>query len=312
LILLTLVLGALLQQETPPENVFRFEVEVRTVFIDVFVSRDGSPVRGLTANDFEIVDQGAPQQLDLVDPQDIFLSVMLVLDTSSSVSGSKLAHLREAAHAFLRRLKEKDEAGLMMFHQYAHLRQAMGGDIRFLHESLDQPTQGGYTSIHDALYTGLKLVGEAEGRPMVLLFTDGEDNSSWLTEKELVNVARESEAIVHVIGLKSSNERVTSTIEDSGGKKKSLNHSNSLNQAENLLEEITKVTGGRVWYADSSAELEQVFLKVLEEMETRYLLSYQLLGVPSEGWHELEVKLKKQRGETIRARPGYVAITSKP
>jgi Ca-activated chloride channel family protein len=147
---------------------------------------------------------------------------------------------------------------------------------------------------------------------MVLLFTDGEDNSSWLTEKELVNVARESEAIVHVIGLKSSNERVTSTIEDSGGKKKSLNHSNSLNQAENLLEEITKVTGGRVWYADSSAELEQVFLKVLEEMETRYLLSYQLLGVPSEGWHELEVKLKKQRGETIRARPGYVAITSKP
>ncbi len=312
MILLTLVLGALLQQETPPENVFRFEVEVRTVFIDVFVSRDGSPVRGLTANDFEIVDQGAPQQLDLVDPQDIFLSVMLVLDTSSSVSGSKLAHLREAAHAFLRRLKEKDEAGLMMFHQYAHLRQAMGGDIRFLHESLDQPTQGGYTSIHDALYTGLKLVGEAEGRPMVLLFTDGEDNSSWLTEKELVNVARESEAIVHVIGLKSSNERVTSTIEDSGGKKKSLNHSNSLNQAENLLEEITKVTGGRVWYADSSAELEQVFLKVLEEMETRYLLSYQLLGVPSEGWHELEVKLKKQRGETIRARPGYVAITSKP
>jgi hypothetical protein len=85
-----------------------------------------------------------------------------------------------------------------------------------------------------------------------------------------------------------------------------------LDQAENLLEEITKVTGGRVWYADSSAELEQVFLKVLEEMETRYLLSYQLLGVPSEGWHKLEVKLKKQKGETIRARPGYVAITSKP
>ncbi len=310
MILLSLVLGALLQQEAPSESVFRFEVEVRTVFIDVFVSRDGSPVRGLTANDFEIVDQGAPQQLDLVDPQDIFLSVMVVLDTSSSVSGSKLAHLREAAHAFLRRLKEKDEAGLMMFHQYCHLRQAMGGDIRFLHESLDQPTQGGYTSIHDALYTGLKLVGEAEGRPMVLLFTDGEDNSSWLTEKELVNVARESEAIVHVIGLKSSNE--LSTIEDSDRKKKKLNHSTSLDQAEDLLEEITKVTGGRVWYADSSAELEQVFLKVLEEMETRYLLSYQLLGVPSEGWHKLEVKLKKQRGETIRARPGYLVITSKP
>lgn len=297
---LTLLLGAS-HQETQSTDVFRFGVEVRTVFIDVFVSRDGSPVTGLTAGDFEIRDEGILQELDLMDPQDVFLSAMLILDTSASLSGPKLTHLREGAHAFLRRLKKKDEAGLMLFNQYCHLRQPIGADLDSLHESLDQPVHGGYTSLHDALYTGLKLVGKADGRPMVVLFTDGQDNSSWLTERDLLDCARESEAIVHAIGIRSPD------LPSSGDSPAPPNQSSgSLDQAENLLREITSVTGGRDWYADSSAGLEQVFLQVLEEMETRYLLSYQLTGAPKDGWHELEVKLKKRHGETIRARPGYM------
>ena len=127
-VLLSLMLGALLQ-ETQSGEVLRFGVEVRTVFIDVFVSRNGSPVTGLTASDFEILDDGVRQELDLMDPQDFFLSAMLILDTSASVSGPKLTHLREAAHAFLRRLKKEDEAGLMLFNQYCHLRQPIGADL---------------------------------------------------------------------------------------------------------------------------------------------------------------------------------------
>lgn len=297
---LAVLLGAP-HQETQSTDVFRFGVEVRTVFIDVFVSRDGSPVTGLTAGDFEIRDDGILQELDLMDPQDVFLSAMLILDTSASLSGPKLTHLREGAHAFLRRLKKKDEAGLMMFNQYCHLRQPIGADLDSLHESLDQPVHGGYTSLHDALYAGLKLVGKADGRPMVVLFTDGQDNSSWLTEKDLLDCARESEAIVHTIGIRSTDPSSSgdSTVTPSGS-------SGSLDQAENLLRGITRVTGGRDWYADSSAGLGQVFLQVLEEMETRYLLSYHLTGAPKDGWHELEVKLKKRNGETIRARPGYM------
>jgi VWFA-related protein len=307
MILLTLILGALLQ-EAQAEKVFRFGVEVRTVFVDVFVSRDGNPVSGLTARDFEIFDNDARQEIDLVDPQDVFLSAMLILDTSASVSGPKLAHLQKAAHAFLRRLRKKDEAGLMMFNQYCHLRQAMGEDLRLLHVALDHPTRGGYTGLHDALYTGLKLVGEARGRPMVVLFTDGKDNASWLTDRELLDVARESEAIVHVIGIKPSDELPATN--GSAKQKGSSRYSDSADRAEDLLRDLAGATGGRVWYAKTSAELEQVFLKVLEEMETRYLLSYQLVGAPEEGWHELDVKLKKQKGETIRTRLGYMVITT--
>jgi VWFA-related protein len=296
-----LTLGALCQGAQQQE-VFRFAVEVRTVFIDVFVSRNGNPVTGLTASDFEILDDGILQELNLVDPQDVYLSAMLILDTSASLSGPKLTHLRKGAHAFLDRLKKKDEAGLMVFNQYCQLRQPIGADLRLLHESLDRPVRGGYTSLHDALYSGLKLVGKANGRPMVVLFTDGQDNSSWLSEKDLLDFARESEAIVHAIGIRSP----TVPSSDDRPAHKASQSSGSLDRAESLLRAITGITGGRDWYVDSSAGLEQVFLQVLEEMETRYLLRYQLTGAPKQGWHELEVKLKKRNGETIRARPGYM------
>jgi VWFA-related protein len=298
MILVPLLLG-LVFQETPQDTVYRFDVEVRTVFVDVFVSRDGRPITDLTANDFEILDQGKRQDLELVDPQTFFSSALLILDTSSSVSGPKLDHLRSAAHAFVRGLKEKDQAGLLMFNHYCHLRRDLGTDFDSLHEALDRPIRGGFTGLHDALYTGLKLVGESSGRPMVVLFTDGDDTASWLSEEEILDVAKESEAIVHIIGIRSSDKL---SPKDAPGNQ-------STARIDDFLNNVARTTGGRVWYADSSANLEEVFLKVLEEMETRYLLSYQLQGSPEPGWHELEVKIKRKSGTSLRARPGYMVFT---
>ncbi len=296
MILIPLLMG-LVFQETPQE-VYRFDVEVRTVFVNVFVSRDGRPITDLTANNFEILDQGERQDLELVDPQTFFSSALLILDTSSSVSGPKLEHLRAAAHSFVRGLKEKDQAGLMIFNHYCLLRQEMGRDFASLHDALDRPVQGGFTGLHDALYAGLKLVGQSNGRPMVVLFTDGDDTASWLTEQELLDVAKESEAIVHIIGIRSSEQL---SPKDAPGKQLA-------SRIDDFLNNVARTTGGRVWYADSSANLEDVFLKVLEEMETRYLLSYQLQGSPEPGWHELEVKVKRRNGTSIRARPGYMVF----
>ena len=250
MILIPLLLGlGLVFQETPQE-VYRFDVEVRTVFVDVFVSRDGRPITDLTANNFEIFDQGERQDLELVDPQTFFSSALLILDTSSSVSGPKLDHLSAAAHAFVSGLKQRDQAGLMIFNHYCHLRREMGRDFASLHDALDRPIQGGFTGLHDALYTGLKLVGESSGRPMVVLFTDGDDTSSWLSEKEILEVAKESEAIVHIIGIRSSEELSPKDAPDK----------RSAARIDDFLNNVARTTGGRVWYADSSANLEDVFL----------------------------------------------------
>ena len=291
LILFCCFVCGLAAQEKP----YRFEVRVQTVYVDVFVSHDGKPVRGLSAKDFEVSDNGVRQEIELVDVETVPTSAMLVLDTSGSVTGSKLRHLREAAHSFVDGLDEDDEAGLLTVTQELRLKKHLGRDFHGLHEALDQPMTGGATALADALFAGLKLLERARGRPLLLLFTDGMDNMSWLDASDALDVAEASEAIVYVVGVGSQAGvrrlgRVRSTVSD---------------EATRFLDRIAKVTGGQVWYADTTVLLEDVFLGVLEEMKMRYLLSYRPRGALEEGWHALDVRLKSRKSAEVRSRSGY-------
>ncbi len=277
-------------QEQEP---YRFEVEVRTVYVDVFVSRDGKPVTGLTAADFEVLDNGIRQEADLLDAEDVPLSAMLVLDTSQTVVGEKLEHLRVAAHAFIDGLDDKDETGLLSFTHELQLREEIGSDFAEVHQALEQPMQEGGTGFNDAVYTGLVLAEAREGRPLVLVFTDGLDNASWLTHTELNHVVQDSEAVVFLVGVGST----------AGGTASSRWSSEA--RAKGFLHGLARITGGKVWYADSSANLKEIFLNVLAEMKSRYLLSFQPRGVNEEGWHTLQVRLRSRKADEIRFRPGY-------
>ena len=306
MILPTLLLGLTLQQN-PPEKVFRFEVDVHTVYVDVSIARGDEPVTNLTAHDFVVMDNGVAQAIDIVDPQTVYWSILLLLDTSASLYGEKLEHLRGAAHAFVDGLSEDHEAGLMTFAEVWHVRQGLTRDFESIHDALDQPIQGGFTGLNDALYAALKLVGEGTGRPMILVFTDGVDNASWLRGSELMDLVQELEAVINVVSIKSSEKE---SVRSTGGNRIALRVIGSRDETQRLqaseyMHQITHSTGGRTWYADTSANLSEVFLNVLRDMESRYLLSYQLRGVPGAGWHKIEVKLKNPQGAEIRSRTGY-------
>jgi hypothetical protein len=72
-----------------------------------------------------------------------------------------------------------------------------------------------------------------------------------------------------------------------------------------FLEELTGLTGGRLFEVERTQNLESVFLSVLEEFRHRYLVSYTPRGVSSTGWHQLDVRVKRRA--TVKARPGYLA-----
>ena len=307
MILPVLLLGLALQQDQQ-EKVFRFEVDVHTVYVDVSISRGEEPVTDLSTSDFVVTDNGVAQEIDIVDPQTVYWSTLLLLDTSASVYGEKLEHLRAAAHAFVDGLSTDDEAGLMTFAEAWQLRRGLTRDLESIHDALDHPVQGGFTGLNDALYAGVKLAGEGTGRPMILLFTDGVDNASWLTGAELLNLVQNSEAVINVVSIKSTEKRPA---RNTGGNRIALRVLGSRDEKEQLeageyMDQIAGSTGGRTWYADTSANLSEVFLNVLRDMESRYLLSYQLRGVPRNGWHKIEVNLKNQPGAEIRSRTGYM------
>jgi VWFA-related protein len=131
---------------------------------------------------------------------------------------------------------------------------------------------------------------------MVVLFTDGEDNMSWLSPPQVQKVAEESEALVYVVTL-AGPEEVTFTVHG-----REVKHTEG--PAARPLRQVAEATGGRLWTVSASSDLEPTFLRILAEMQSRYLLSYEPSGVASQGWHRLEVKLKGRRG-TVRSRRGY-------
>ncbi len=301
---LLLFVGGLgwLLQEQQSEEVFRFEVEVKTVYLDVFVTQDGEPVKGLAAEDFDVSDNGVRQQVRLLDHSSLPLATMLLLDVSGSVEGSKLEQLRAAAHAFVEGLDPEDEVGLLTFTRRMQLRMEPSSNFTALHRVLLEPTEQGNTSLHDALYTGLKLVEARGGRPLVVLFTDGLDNMSWLDELEVLEVLKESDVVVYAVAV----EPGMGVSVRRGGR--SI-RGRVLLEAKEYLSSVTGLTGGRVFHIDPGANFTEIFLRVLREMESRYLLSYEPAGVSLEGWHELKVDLRVDEADGIRARPGYLVRT---
>ncbi len=278
---------------------YKFEAEVSNVYVDAFVTHKGRPVQGLSAENFEIFDNGVRQQVRLVAPETVPLSSSLVLDTSGSVYGKKLADLRSAAHAFVKRLETKDEAALVRFSHRVSVDSELGRDPTLLHRAIDQPTYGGFTAIFDALYVAFLNVEGTEGRPLLLLFTDGDDNASWLEEQEILEMARTSEAIVYVVRVDSGSGVYFQPV---AGQKFV---DNETAQAK-MLRRLSEATGGRVLSVGSFASLEDTFIDILKEVQNRYVLYFEPRDVPDSGWHELEVKLKNKKGD-IRSRAGYDA-----
>jgi uncharacterized protein YegL len=261
-------------QVATPQTTFRSGVEV--VELDVSVMRGGAPVAGLTARDFALTDNGVAQDVESVTLEQLPLSVTLVLDTSQSVAGDRLRHLILAGEGLTAALRPDDRAALITFSHMVDLRVPMTGDFQSIRTALGTMTGSGATSLRDAVHLALQLQPRDRSRPLMLLFTDGHDTASWLTEDAVVDSARRSGVVMHAVRVES----------------------------DLLLDRLTQVSGGRTWSATSDRQLQELFTRALDEMRARYLLTYTPHGVRQPGWHELKVKLRNGGGD-VTARRGY-------
>jgi len=275
-------LMALLAQALPPEpSPHVFEVSVERIRVDVLVTRGGQPVRGLTAADFELRDCGVVQQLQPVLSEAEPVDTLLVLDRSGSVSGSRLAALREAASAFLDQLRGGERAALLAFSAEVALAQPLTAELQRVRAAVDRGAAGGSTSLRDAIYASLRLSEPGARRTVVVVFSDGVDTASWLRPAQVVSAARRCDATVYGVLAGDPDER-----------------------DDSVLREVSRATGGRLFESRRLPELRTRFLEVLEDVRNRYVLSYAPQGVERGGWHPLSVRLKRGRGEVL-ARPGY-------
>ncbi len=287
------------RQDPAAQTPGSFGVELRSVYVDVFVSRGGEVVTGLDASNFVLRDEGVVQSVRLVALDAVPVSAVLAFDVSSSVEGPVLEDLRTAGHAIVAGLRDAKAVTLLSFNHVVRLLVTAEPDPARVHAALDRLRAGGATSLYDGLFCALALKSPTR-RPVVVLFTDGADSTSWIDPATLRAAAVRANALLHVVGLGPERTEV----------RKSLLGLPEIIERESprdaLLRKLAEATGGRYWRAEGSGNLEATFLRLLSEMRQRYVLAYEPVGVPGPGEHQIEVALRGARGD-VRSRRSYVA-----
>jgi VWFA-related protein len=268
------------------QPVFRANTDL--VRVDVLVTDGGRRVAGLTAQDFELEDNGVRQEIQVAATAE-GVKVVLVLDTSQSVAGRRLEYLKRAIHSSLTTLGGGDTASLLTFNEQLSLRLDAERDAANIERAMERVNAGGRTALYDALYCGLSLVAQDTGRSLIVLFSDGGDNASFLFRDAVMASVQRSKATIYVVGVKNT-ELVR----------------------EGQLQVIADDGGGNMLWAEDDSHLPSVFASVFDEFRSRYLLTYMPTGVKrDDGWHRITVRLKGKPGK-VKARPGYFATPEPP
>jgi Mg-chelatase subunit ChlD len=279
----TAALALLAGREAPlaaAPQVARFTAAVETVRVDVLVTAAGRPVRGLRASDFEVLDNGVRQDVDLAAFEQP-LNVILALDMSGSVAGARLADLQGASRMVLEGLRAGDRAALVTFSHLVVLAADLTEQPARVRTVVDGLTGKGDTALVDGAYAALILGEQDAGRSLVMVFSDGFDTSSWLTPEAVVGIAKRSDVVAYAVST--------------GG------------VAPPFLRDLAEATGGRSIDVSSTKALSDTFVGILDEFRGRYVLGFTPQGTGrGDGWHRLQVRVKG-RNVSVKARPGYDA-----
>jgi Ca-activated chloride channel family protein len=255
-----------------------FTTTVDSVRVDVEVRRGGRPVTGLTAADFQITDDGVPQRAELVSATTLPLAIVLALDGSASVQARERDHLVAAGRRVVDALRPDETAALVTFADRVAIRTLFTGDRPRLRALVGTPMPLGDTALHDAAHVAMLVGSAATGRPLVILFSNGNDTASLMTETAVLDTARRTGAVVCVV---------------------------TVGAESTVLPKLADVTGG-VFVKEASVDrVGARFDEMLDRFRQRYLVSFTPSRAGRAGWHSLGVKVKG--GGDVRARAGYWA-----
>jgi Ca-activated chloride channel family protein len=267
-------------------------LKLRALFVSV--TRDGQKNLALGQEDFQILDNGAPQQIVTFGRDELPLTAVLLLDTSESM-GEKLEVVRRGTRAFLDGMKPSDEAMLALFSDRLLRFTPFTSDKKELDSVIAATQAAGGTAVNDFLYLSLKLLDARQGQRVVVLFSDGSDVHSVLPAADVLWKARAGQSLIYWIQLGGKHQSFTSAWRDFKGNDREYNE----------LEKAVRESGGRVLAINRIEELEGAFRNILQELRQQYALGYYPTNSKGDGkWHKVQVTLKGGGGR-VHTREGY-------
>ena len=278
-------LGATLTAQQPT---FRASTQVVSLFATV-TDAQNRLVPELTKDDFTVLDNDKPQELLVFQSENQPITVVVMLDTSGSMTGS-IALLKAAAEQFVTRLLPDDKAAVGAFNDKIELSANFSNDRDGLITEIRDLDFGNGTRLYDAINESLNQLRGIDGRRVILVFTDGDDTSSRVGRGTVMDRARAEEVMIYAIGLQSEffdGARVVRSKPDSG------------------LRRLADETGGGYFELKQTSDLGPTFTRVAQELHSQYVLGFEAQQLDGKV-HKLTVKMK-QVGMTARARRSYVA-----
>lgn len=260
-------------------------------------------ITGLTAADFELIDNGVPQRVHDVSYGKLPIDITIALDVSHSVSGGLLDRLRQAVVQLMGDLGKEDRLKLVLFNSRITRTFDYTRDVRTVERAIRGAIAGGGTSFFDAMSVTLVSESPSDRRQLAVFFTDGNDSTSTTSADVLVEVARRTRATLDFV-VPAAAARTLTLTHGSGPVTFATPVQQLQAPASPLLRTLTHETGGTVFPVASSSNLSAAFRTVLNEFRSAYVLYYSPHGVDRAGYHRIEVKVKRD-GAQVQARRGY-------
>ena len=241
----------------------------------------GRFVTGLSKDQFEVYDDKVKQVIAHFSDEDTPVSLGIVYD----VSGSMKERINRSLHAlkrFVETSHDDDDFFLLAFNNRANLVQdfTVSADQLLGHLMFVQPR--GSTALYDAAYLAVEKIKQGHhAKKALLIISDGQDNNSRYTYSELRKRVKESDVQIYAIGI-------TDPASDS-----------LAGIGRSILEEITRMTGGRAFFpnAYNEPELIEICTRIALELRHQYAIGFYPTDTQSEAkWHKVQVKVKPPKG----------------
>ena len=294
-----LALGSVCMNAAPQQTpVFRSGVDLVNVAATI-VDRKGNLITDLTADDFEIYEDGRKQTIrffaagDPVAPGNPGppLHLGVLLDVSESM-GEDIAFTKTAAIKFLNRLLDAVDIVVIDFDTEVRAARFSQDEFARVVERIRQKKASGFTALYDAIGVYLDGAGSQDGRKVMLVYTDGGDTRSAMAYSELIDLLKASDVTVYAIGA--------------------LEHQSGFTKDDQRmkLQQIAEVTGGQAFFPVGVKDLDSVYDKVVAEIRAQYTLGYLSTNEKTDGtWRKVEIRMVRKPGRDlrVRARKGYFA-----
>jgi len=244
----------------------------------------GRVVNGLEKKHFTLYEDKVEQTITQFAADDAPVSIGLVFDRSDSM-GPKLQQAREAVSVLLNNSNSEDEFFLVQFNQHPELVVRMTRQSDEIRNRVMSMQTSSSTALLDAITLALEEMRNAHyTRRAIIVISDGEDNASRCSVKQLKDNVREADVLIYAIGIIDSREAYQTL------RPEALTGSA-------LLHEITKQTGGRLFEVNNLKQLPDIASKISGWLRNQYVLAYAPNhSEKNAGYHSIRVKLTKPAG----------------